>query len=119
MDGRTDSGLNTLIFSRLEIWHQIDTKLSRLTLIAKERAWNNLNNNDTGFLFLTKRSQEAHSCSTQRLRSFSQEQKDQSECSSYFMHVPKSGKLAVQTSDHFLSCMQRNISRLIFHLQSV
>ena len=56
----------------------------------KEHAWNNLNNDDRGFLFLTKRSQEEHSCSTQRLRSLSQEQKDKSECSSYFMHVPKS-----------------------------
>ncbi len=57
--------------------------------IAKERARNNLNNYGAGFLFLTKRSQEAHSCSKQRLRSFRQEQKDKLECSSYFMHVPK------------------------------
>ena len=39
-------------------------------------------------MFLTKRFQAAHNCSTQRLRSFSQEQKDQPECSSYFMNVP-------------------------------
>ncbi len=57
--------------------------------IAKERAWNNLNNYGAGFLFLTKRSQEAHSWSTQRLRSFRQEKKDKPECSIYFMHVPK------------------------------
>ncbi len=40
-------------------------------------------------MFLTKRSQEAHTYSTQRLRSFCQEQKDQPECSSYFMQAPK------------------------------
>ncbi len=40
------------------------------------------------FLFLTEQSQEAYSDSTQRLRWFRQEQKDQPECSSYFMHVP-------------------------------
>ena len=57
---------------------------------SKERAWNNLNNYGAGFLLLTKRSQEEHSCSTQRLRSLSQGQKDKSECSSYFMHVPYS-----------------------------
>ncbi len=57
--------------------------------LTKERAWNNLNNDGAGFLFLTKPSQEAHSWSTQRLRWFRQEQKDQPECSSYFMHVPK------------------------------
>jgi hypothetical protein len=56
---------------------------------AKERARNNLNNYGAGFLFLAKRSQEAHSCSTQRLRSFRQEQRDQPECSNYFVHVPK------------------------------
>ncbi len=56
---------------------------------SKERAWNNLNNDGAGFMLLTKRSQEAHSCSTQRLRWFRQEQKDQPECSSYFMHAPK------------------------------
>ena len=61
----------------------------RVDSIPKERAWNNLNNDGAGFLFLTKRSQEAQSCSTQRLRSFRQEQKDQPECSCYFMHVPK------------------------------
>jgi len=44
---------------------------------------------DKGFLFLTPRSQEAHSGSTQRLRSWSQVLKDPSECSSYSMHVPK------------------------------
>ncbi len=44
----------------------------------KERAWNNLNNDGAGFLFLTK-----------RLRSLSQEQKDKSKYSSYSMHVPK------------------------------
>ncbi len=49
-----------------------------------------LNNDGAGFLLLTKRSQEAHSCSTQRLRSFGQEQKEQPSCSSYFMHVPVS-----------------------------
>ncbi len=48
-----------------------------------------LNNFDAGFLFLTKPSQETHSYSTQRLRWFSQEQKDKSKCSSYFMRVPK------------------------------
>ncbi len=48
-----------------------------------------MNNDGTGFLFLTKRSQEAHSCSTQRLRWFRQEQKDKPECSRYFMHVSK------------------------------
>ncbi len=42
----------------------------------------------TGFLFLTQRSQEAHCCSRQRLRWLSQEQKEQPECSSYFMNVP-------------------------------
>ncbi len=56
--------------------------------LAKERTWNNLNNYGSGFLFLTKQFQEAHSCSTQRLRWFGQEQKDRPECSSYFMHVP-------------------------------
>ncbi|MEE9412843.1 MAG: hypothetical protein V3V22_07285 [Methylococcales bacterium] len=48
-----------------------------------------MNNYGAGLLFLTKRSQEAHSYSTQRLRSFSQEQKAKPECSSYFMHAPK------------------------------
>ncbi|MEE9345327.1 MAG: hypothetical protein V3U88_06940 [Methylococcales bacterium] len=38
---------------------------------------NNLNNDGTGFLLLTEQSQEEHSCSTQRLRVFSQEQKDE------------------------------------------
>ena len=52
--------------------------------VPKECAWNNLNNYGAGFLFLTKRSQEAHSCSTQRLRSFRQEQKGKPECSSLF-----------------------------------
>ncbi len=42
--------------------------------LAKERAWNKLNNYDKGFLFLTQRSQEEHSCSTQRLRSLRQGQ---------------------------------------------
>ncbi len=56
--------------------------------LTKERASNNFNNDGAGFLLLTKQSQEAHSCSTQRLRLFSQEQKDKSECSSYFMHAP-------------------------------
>ena len=36
---------------------------------AKERAWNNLNNYDAGFLLQVNRSQEAHSRPTQRLRS--------------------------------------------------
>ncbi len=58
-------------------------------MMIKELAWNNLNNDGAGLLLLTKPSQEAHRCSTQRLRSFRQEQKDQPECSSYFMHVPK------------------------------
>ncbi len=53
-----------------------------------ERTCNNLNNDGAGFLLLTKRSQEAHSCSTQQLRWFRQEQKDQPECSSYSMHAP-------------------------------
>jgi hypothetical protein len=53
-----------------------------------ERARNNLNNYGIGFLFLTEQSQEAHSCSKQRLRLFRQEQKDMPECSSYFVHVP-------------------------------
>ncbi len=57
---------------------------------AKARAWNNLNNDGAGLLFLTKPSQKAHSWSTQRLRWFRQEQKDQPDCSSYFMHVSKS-----------------------------
>ncbi|MEE9344470.1 MAG: hypothetical protein V3U88_02570 [Methylococcales bacterium] len=58
--------------------------------MTKERAWNNLNNDGAGFLLLTKRSQEAYSCSTQRLRSFRQGgQKDQPEYSSYSMRVPK------------------------------
>ncbi len=68
----------------------------RCDVTIKERAWNNLNNDGVGFLLLMKRSQEAHSCSTQRLRLFSQEQKkrhsreggNQPECSSYFMHFP-------------------------------
>jgi hypothetical protein len=47
-----------------------------------------MNNDGAGLLFLTKSSQEAHSGSTQRLGWFRQEQKDQPECSSYFMHVP-------------------------------
>ncbi len=63
---------------------------SNLTKWHKERARNNLNNSGTGFLFLTQQSQEAHSCSTQRLRLLSQEQKDKPECSSYFVHIPKS-----------------------------
>ncbi len=53
-----------------------------------ERAWNNLNNDDAGLLFLTKPSQAAHSWSMQRLRWFRQEQQEQPECSSYFMHIP-------------------------------
>jgi hypothetical protein len=57
-------------------------------VLSLERAWNNLNNDGAGFLFLAKPSQEAHSCFTQRLRWFGQEQKDKPECSSYFMHVP-------------------------------
>ena len=57
--------------------------------LHKERAWNNLNNYGAVFLFLIKPSQEAHSCSTQRLRLFNQEQKDKLECSSYFMRVSK------------------------------
>ncbi len=60
----------------------------RCDVTIKERAWNNLNNDGVGFLLLMKRSQEAHSCSTQRLRSYRQEQKDQPECLSYSMHVP-------------------------------
>jgi hypothetical protein len=40
-------------------------------------------------LFLIKLSQEAHSRSTQRLRSLGQEQKIKSVYSSFFMHVPK------------------------------
>ncbi len=56
---------------------------------ATERAWNIMNNYGAGFLLLTKPSQEAHRCSTQRLRWFRQEQKDQPECSSYSMHVSK------------------------------
>ncbi len=63
-------------------------------LLPKERAWNNLNNDGAGILFVTKPSQEAHSWSTQRLRWFGQEQKDQPECSSYFMHVPKQSLLS-------------------------
>ncbi len=62
--------------------------------LIEERAWNNLNNAGAGFLFLTKRSQEAHRCSTQRLRSFRQKQKDQPKCSSYFMHVPNTSAIA-------------------------
>jgi hypothetical protein len=54
---------------------------------SKGLAWNNLNNDGAGFLFLMKPSQEAHRWSTQRLRWFCQEQKDQPECSSYFMRV--------------------------------
>ncbi|MEE9345929.1 MAG: hypothetical protein V3U88_10020, partial [Methylococcales bacterium] len=38
-----------------------------------------LNNDGAGFLFLTKPSQEAHRCSTQRLRAFGQEQKNTSQ----------------------------------------
>jgi hypothetical protein len=70
---------------------------------CKERAWNNLNNYGAGFLVLTQPSQEAHSDSTQRLRSFSQEQKDQPECSSYFMHVPKDCLIfsLVENKSHF------------------
>jgi hypothetical protein len=63
--------------------------IAAFNLPTKERARNNLNNDGAGLLFLTKRSQEAHSWSTQRLRPFRQEQKDQPECSSYFVHVPK------------------------------
>ncbi|MEE9344296.1 MAG: hypothetical protein V3U88_01680 [Methylococcales bacterium] len=47
-----------------------------------------MNNDGTGFLLLTQPSQEAHRWSTLRLRWLRQEQKDQPECSSYFMHVP-------------------------------
>ncbi len=67
----------------------IFSAISSQKLSSKERAWNNLNDDGAEFLFLTEQSQEEHSCSTQRLRLFSQEQKDQPECSSYFMHVPK------------------------------
>jgi hypothetical protein len=49
---------------------------SPLVQQTKERAWNNLNNDDAELLFLTKPSQEAHNWSTQRLRWFRQEQKD-------------------------------------------
>ena len=63
--------------------------------ITKERAWNNLNNYGAGFLLLIQRSQEAHSYSTQRLRSLNQEQKDKPECSSYFMHVPNTAVVAL------------------------
>ncbi len=54
-------------------------KISIAQQRPKERAWNHLNNEDTGLLLLTKRSQEAHSCSTQQLRSFKQKEKDESE----------------------------------------
>ncbi len=38
-----------------------------MIVVMKKRARNNLNNYGAGLLLLTKRSQEAHSCSTQRL----------------------------------------------------
>jgi hypothetical protein len=75
--------------------------ISESPLTPKERARNNLNNYGAGFLVLAKRSQEAHSCSTQRLRSFRQNQKDQPECSSYFVHVPKYKKTIVCVKKYF------------------
>ncbi len=83
----------------------------RCDVTIKERAWNNLNNYGAGFLLLMKLSQEVHSCSTQRLRLFSQKQKDQPECSSYFMHTPKgqSEQLRITLS----SCNSTLILRII------
>ncbi len=46
---------------RLNMDRYITFKIFREHDHAKERAWNNLNNYGTGFLFLTKQSQEAHS----------------------------------------------------------
>ncbi len=47
-------------------------------VLIKERAWNNWNNDGAELLLQMKRSQEEHSCSTRRLRSFGPEQKDKS-----------------------------------------
>ncbi len=48
---------------------------SPLVQRTKERAWNNLNNDGAGFLFLTKQTQKAHSHSTQRFEIVSSEAK--------------------------------------------
>jgi Zn-dependent metalloprotease len=82
----TNPKINTIILVLVVFGWQLVNASEEI----KERAWDNLNNNGTGFLFLTNRSQEEHRCSTQRLRWFRQEQKDQPECSSYFMHVSQS-----------------------------
>ena len=53
----------------------------------KEWNVNNMHNDNAGFLFLTKRPQEEHSCSMRRLRSFGQEQKDKSIYTSYLISI--------------------------------
>lgn len=60
-----------------------------LETAVKERAWNNFDNYNEGFLFSVKRSQEEYSCSTRRMRTLHWRQKDTLKCRSYFMHVPK------------------------------
>jgi hypothetical protein len=68
--------------------HKKSLALNAKFSCAKSIHRDKLDNDDLGFLFLMKRSQEAHSWSTQQLRWFRQEQKDKPECSSSFMHVP-------------------------------